>query len=1536
MREKTGSPAEGQVPRPIVRVLGRVIGRVRFVITLRGACLVLAATLGALLVVMAIDVSVTIISAWPRWALSLWVLGVALSAAAWFLIRPLAHSFTLSGIARALESRHPELHERISSAIELLGSGDRPEVRGSEALISALAREASHDVMELRPSREVTLRAARPFLLAAGCAVAIVLGLTLAWPDETSRLLARAVAPFLNLPNVAAYQLRVLPGDTVALPDDTVRIEVTVDNDDVARAVLYRTVPRGEPIRSRMTRIADGRDGARRFTLTCPPAREDYRYRVRAGDALSRYYTVRVVPPPAVQRLDVLYDYPDYVGLPPRMERDSDGEIEAVEGTRVTVTAALNKFLSMARLLVDDWQQPVATGTIKPGSEGEPTCTFRFDLLPGLDGHWRLEITDQHGFRNDRSEYPIRSVPDVAPMVRVVHPENTHIRCRPSDRLPVTYAAADDFGLASVELLLKTDGGEVRSRPLSLRPEEGGRSLGASGQTALDFSARAFQGASKVEFQVAAKDNLPETSQGPQEGLSRMFTVMLERDAPSYASQVWDELYRRASQGFNELLRELKAAKESSARVREALAEEDDLTEQAAERVDALAQHVASADVAARRLSDVLGQGPYGPLAARLNDVAERHIGPAGEAVDGIKLDEDAARRAELADEADFQVGAATAAVAEMLQDISALTEVGKRLERLTELTEREKQLAAMRAQIDGQAPPVAMTDEGWHEAQDGVTAELGDILSQTPGGLQAQASRDRQRLRDYAQQAEVLSQEQQALGEDSERESELAELERALDELAEQQEELAEDAGGRELTRDLRAPMSRSADQIRGRALEAAGQGQKEAGQALRGRAERLRREHRDEELLAAVEKMTRKQRDLADTVETLHGTVEQIKAWKGSRPVAEQLAREQQALAERSKRLEAKVAQNAATADREGLKPSGPMTSAAEDLEQGRAPEAADAAQKALRSAQELAQRLRKARQGANAQGVDDLVREADRVAKAQGDLAEKISSLPQELQREFADPEGTAQKLAEAQEAARNLAEPHQQLHEQLQQAGRDYQEATPRAHESFRVRAPIWHTRRLSKLLQEGKLREATARAGESAERLEVLARVQKHLVDRAESVADRMGKAEWIASAAEEQEKLRKALEELSERRRRLREGLHDRHMAWLKAEQAELAEQTARLAYRVDAVSPQEDGLERSASRAAARASGEIEAMQIANAAGSADQAADGLEELAGRFRETAQEMAESSLDEPPADEESAAARAEQTAKHRELAQKSAALAARQRTVAQGLRALAGDRFVPVTVVAQQELTRQAEELHRGARGVRDRLAQTLPGHDVYGRATKGTERLRQAADAGTEAGRLLGAQEPRDAAPQQQEASGHLQAAAHALEEARRHYDRALASADTPDLAAPRAEDSQPLAAAYNAAHEAALTAQALDTALAAQRLDVARARAAARARRMRLMQSPVGVNSLVGRGPDQSADPRDGIEAVPGEDAVVKLRQAGIDLADWGKLPSQLRKDILQAPEEKSPREYRTLIRRYFREIARRGAAERQEGAE
>ena len=287
-----------------------------------------------------------------RVAISLSLLSVVLVSVYVFLIRPLMRSFDLTGVARIIETRHPELEERISSAVELLTSTDISEIRGSEALIAEVAKQAVGQVGTVSPQKEFSFAIARPFFIAAGGLTLILLMLFLLWPTATTRLFNRVVAPFANIGNVQSTDINVVPGDKLIAAGDSLRIEVTVPNERVETARLRRQTGGSPETAERMKTLSADENGNPRFFLSIPAVTEGFQYRVHAGGALSRYYTITVVPRPVVEKFEMIYQYPSYMSRNERTVTNDSGSIEGPVGSLVTIIARTNTKIRSAHMTI--------------------------------------------------------------------------------------------------------------------------------------------------------------------------------------------------------------------------------------------------------------------------------------------------------------------------------------------------------------------------------------------------------------------------------------------------------------------------------------------------------------------------------------------------------------------------------------------------------------------------------------------------------------------------------------------------------------------------------------------------------------------------------------------------------------------------------------------------------------------------------------------------------------------------------------------------------------------------------------------------------------------------------------------------------------------------------------------------------------------------------------------------------------------------------------------------------------------------------
>ncbi|MDY7011385.1 MAG: hypothetical protein SVV80_11645, partial [Planctomycetota bacterium] len=736
------------LPAPIEATLRNLIRRARAAIIVRGVLLTLAAAILAMLASMGIAVIWLPTETWQHYALTFLWLGVAAAAASAWLIRPLAKSFSLAGIARVIEQRHPELQERISSTVELLSSGDSPEIRGSQTLIDALVAEAVGDARAVRAKREITFRKVRPPLYVLGGAVAVIVILLSLYPRPVGRLLAKTVAPYLNLPNIYADSLRITPGDCVLAEGMPLDVTVSVARSDEAPRAKVRSVSvriertGGTKNTFKMTAMPDGS-----FIYTSGPLSVDgpwgetFRYRIGAGDARSQYYRVEVVPRPTARSIEVGYKYPEYMHRPDTAMLAGSGRIAGPAGAIATVRVHLNKPTSGAELSINETAAKITQ--VDPS-----TYTFSHNLSKEAGGKWKLVLTDEHGFRSDPLGGEIIVKPDAPPNVRILQPEGqNNLKLRPNDRLTVTGSLADDFGISRSDLLISIDGRERKTIKLNVAAatapaRTGPTSLTAS--TTLNLASLDLAGARRVTFRVRAWDNLPETLGGPQEGTSQTRTIELDVKAPVYAFQVQLALDIRLREALRKIYEQLQSAKKISEPLRRSMPSTKELTGETTGKIDRMRQNLLSAEETSRRLAE-LAAGTYPKVSEKLTKLADDHIGRARELAGLVKITDSQKQRGELADEADFQIDRALAVVSELLKELHVLTSLAERAVALEELARRQEELADATGApnrntslFGGPKTPTTqpgaeglreLSDRQWQQAQRQVAADAAQMV---------------------------------------------------------------------------------------------------------------------------------------------------------------------------------------------------------------------------------------------------------------------------------------------------------------------------------------------------------------------------------------------------------------------------------------------------------------------------------------------------------------------------------------------------------------------------------------------------------------------------------------------------------------------------------------------------------------------------------------------------------------------------------------------------------------------------------------
>ncbi|MDF1861516.1 MAG: hypothetical protein P1U87_14965 [Verrucomicrobiales bacterium] len=798
--------AFGQLPEPILNKLDSMIRRIRRLLFLRGLFATLAVGLACLLAIMAIDATITLFSSTARWILSLTGLAITGVAAWWFLFRPLSRRFTLTHMARILEIRHPELQERISTAVELLSSNDPDSIRGSEELIEAVVDSAVEDVELVDPKTEFKPAKSNKFALAAVVLASIVALTLVIWPKQSWTLITRALAPYLDIGNAYADSLVIKPGDIRIARGDSVSIEMSIQHKRLRRAEIRRLLADGTESVERMTLIGEEQDGTKRFSLTFPNVEESFDYRVRAGSALSRYFKVETVLPPSVDSLALRYDYPDYTGLATSVSSTQTGEIRAVNHTAVSVTATVNKPVQTSKLIINS-----ATELPAPDVEGNQ-LTWYFEMKSGMNGSWHLELADVDGFSNAPVSYPLEVLPDKAPTVQLTQPTLRELSLKPTESLQITADVIEDYGFGDAALVITPEGAtdsieQMQPSPVSMQGPGAYQAKAVLNLPALHL--RPEQ--KRLAVQLRVRDNRPGDYDGPGVGFSETIFINVSKSAKSLADQAIEKQRKEVRENLEEAKRELQRARDEMRRAEQELSRSDEVSQQARERLEEFSERTESARNKLDEVAAALNQSLFQEQADKARELANETIAEAREKADLVPVTDGKKERIKEANQARQKVEEAMREIDKLARSMQDAEEDYETISKLNELANRQQELAMkaeemadsqqQQAQQQAQNQQQQKQMNQFQAEQNQLQQQLGQMLKDNAAALNEILEGQQEEAQQMSQEAAALAQEQnelKKLSEDALKADEAKQealKKELLDRLKEEQTQLAQEA---------------------------------------------------------------------------------------------------------------------------------------------------------------------------------------------------------------------------------------------------------------------------------------------------------------------------------------------------------------------------------------------------------------------------------------------------------------------------------------------------------------------------------------------------------------------------------------------------------------------------------------------------------------------------------------------------------------------------------------------------------------------
>ncbi len=1006
------------LPPEVERKLRAMTRRVNSIIWLRGILATLAVALLATLLVMAADAAILIVDSRIRWFLTGLAAAATLAAAWHALVVPLRKSrVTPQRMARILETRHPEMQERISSALELLGQGGDAASQGSAQLIDLLAKGALSDVRGVKAKSEFAGRTMRPALSAVAVS-AVVLGAIFAiWPRQGKLLFTRAIAPNISLPNLHAIGLSVEPGNAKCLRGAplSLRLRARSGTDEPAEILISRGA--SAETNERMQKISDGVDGAV-YEILIPSVDAPFDYRMVCGNGVTRMYSVSVVDPPSISSCVVIVEPPAYTRKASYSNETGVVDIDDIAGSRVSVSANFSTPCDALLMLGDIPLPPLSS------ADDGASARWSFTLSESSRGEWGIALRNRAGHTNRADRAAIRVRADAAPAITLSSPAEAELRLPPHGRLSLAYSLVEDMGLVATNLNIRREpSGAIARRSIPLLPTAPGRWYGTM---ELDLSEMDLSGVGNLRVWLTAMDNLPRELKGPQSATSREVLIHIDQHAQRHEVQKRKQAQEVARASFADAAARLDAA---AAKTEALVARLGDpaSTDSAIEELRAGPLHEAvKAERELRRIANSVGDLGLPPAAEEaLREAIAEAVHPARQALEAVLLAPDE-QRDELAESAAEALRSAAEVARNFMDRIETFDKARSKADAIEDLAARQRKAAAdlernphdqaaLQAYAQAQQELAQQLPKLVDASQEARKEELGAIADE----LRAKASELREQAADQRKQMEIAKR----LADGAQRETAVEELKEHADALHAVDAEKAKNAAG-----ELGVPTEQIADAAK-KAQEAAELAAKAAELQQQGATRKAR-----EDFAKAMQMANAATEAARNAVADAHAAAE--RARRDGVPHAEDVAErveEASAQVEEAARLAQEASELASKAMKKPEADRTPFLEAAAERAQRAAQVARLAAENALLAEKELdgvgdTYELLYAEMGSEALEVARAAAQAAAMARQAAEMASEIAAIPpaEDPSRIQEQAAALREQAAQAAEGAREAAQ------------------------------------------------------------------------------------------------------------------------------------------------------------------------------------------------------------------------------------------------------------------------------------------------------------------------------------------------------------------------------------------------------------------------------------------------------------------------------------------------------------------------------
>ncbi len=473
--------------------LNRTRARIKFT-DIATACLILAA---GFLAVLFLEVVLDHVVGLPLLLRRIVLAGGLSTAAAFSALRiamPLLRRVNGLYAARTIEDADPAFKNSLINYLELR----RYRAHMPKAVMATLESRAVTDLTHVEVDHVVNQqRLLRAVYVIAGLLVIFSLYIMFS-PKSIYESTRRAFLADVSRPTNTQF-VNIKPGDDPDLSQvvagDHVTFSVHVEGVRPSTVLLHYSVDGGKFFALRDYAPGQMYDP---WQVTLTNVQQSMDYYVTGGDAESSRFHLEVLPAPTITSIAVDLDFPKYTNVPRRTAVEG-GNVEAIEGTKVTVYAKTNMPASLATLDIANDQ--AASMTV---AADDPTA-LTGGFLVTKSGTYKINFrTTGNQLNPNPVIYDIIAIADRPPTARFVQPEKPVVVVPANVAVDLVMTGNDDHGVKDATLHVTTGNDKLLSKNmLEGRPPQPEFKV----RETLDLAKLRLKPGAKLNYWLTVRDN---------------------------------------------------------------------------------------------------------------------------------------------------------------------------------------------------------------------------------------------------------------------------------------------------------------------------------------------------------------------------------------------------------------------------------------------------------------------------------------------------------------------------------------------------------------------------------------------------------------------------------------------------------------------------------------------------------------------------------------------------------------------------------------------------------------------------------------------------------------------------------------------------------------------------------------------------------------------------------------------------------------------------------------------------------------------